>query len=231
MMESLRDWLLARPVNKQSEGGIQRITAWKSDLNQPTPESKRPQSMPRTFKANSRRHRIIFMSNSGRTAVSAQSSVENLSESSGNVVGLTGRIEQAHDQAGLVSDADTEDLFPRKPPMSAGRDRPPVPDLYTCPPPIRDGLVTETSDLQDETVQECLPYLSGAVDPSKGPFDFNPHGLPPLEREKHVAFLHNVLGTLPAAYVGYDASRPWILYWALTGLYLLGQDISQYQER
>lgn len=188
--------------------------------------------MPRTIRATSKRRKIIFMSNIARKDVSAQSSVENLRESNGNVIGgLAGRIEEIHDQGDLVSDEDAEYLFPRKPTMSTVRDRPPVPDLFTSSPPIRDDLVTETSDLQDETVQECLPYLSGTVDPSKGPLDFNPHGLSPLEREKHVAFLHNVLRTLPAAYVGYDASRPWILYWALTGLYLLGDDISQYQER
>ncbi|KAI9825473.1 MAG: CAAX farnesyltransferase (FTase) subunit beta [Thelocarpon impressellum] len=28
-----------------------------------------------------------------------------------------------------------------------------------------------------------------------------------------------------------DASRPWLLYWALTGLFLLGEDVSQYRER
>lgn len=164
--------------------------------------------------------------------MSTQSSVENLSDGSGDVVsGLTGRIEEIRDQGDLVSDEDAEYLFPRKPAMLTTQDRPAVPDLFTSPPPIRDDLITETTILQDETVRECLPHLSGTVDLSKGPFDFNPRGVPPLEREKHTAFLHNVLRTLPAAYVGYDASRPWILYWALTGLYLLGNDISQYRER
>lgn len=188
--------------------------------------------MPRTIRATSKRRKIVFMSNVVSKAASTQSSVENLSEASGDVVGgLTETIEEIRDQGDLVSDEDAEYLFPRKPAMPTARDRPAVPDLFISPPPIRDDLITETTVLQDETVQECLPYLSGTVDLSKGPFDFNPHGLPPVEREKHVAFLHNVLRTLPAAYVGYDASRPWILYWALTGLYLLGDDISQYRER
>lgn len=188
--------------------------------------------MTRTIRATRKRPKVVFMSKIMANALSAQSPVENLSGGSGNVVsGLTGTIEEIHDQGDLVSDEDAEYLFPRKPPMPTARDRPTVPDLFTSPPPIRDDLITETSILQDETVQECLPYLSGTVDPSKGPFDFNAHGLPPLEREKHTAFLHNVLKTLPAAYLGYDASRPWILYWALTGLYLLGIDISQYRER
>ncbi|MCJ1299482.1 CAAX farnesyltransferase (FTase) subunit beta [Hypocenomyce scalaris] len=194
--------------------------------------------MPRTIKAISKRRKIIFMSNIARQTAPTQSSIDKLGEiapneqSSGNVIGaLTGRIEEVTDQDDLISYENAEYLFPRSPTMPAEQDRPPVPDLFTSPPPIRDDLVTETSDLQDETVQECLPYLSGTDDSSKGPFDFNPHGLPPLEREKHTAFLHNALRTLPAAYVGYDASRPWILYWALTGLYLLGDDISQYRER
>lgn len=119
----------------------------------------------------------------------------------------------------------------RVPAMATQAHPPPVPDLFTTLPPIRDALPTESSSVQDRTVQDCLPYLSGTKDPSKSPFDFNAHGLPRLEREKHIAYLHGSLGKLPAGFVGADASRPWLLYWALTGLYLLGEDISQYRDR
>ena len=108
---------------------------------------------------------------------------------------------------------------------------PAVPELFTTLPPIRDVLSTETSSVQNRTVQECLPYLSGTAASSKSPFDFNEHGLPRLEREKHIAYLHGSLGRLPAGFVGADASRPWLLYWALTGLYLLGEDVSRYRDR
>lgn len=105
-----------------------------------------------------------------------------------------------------------------------------VPSLYTDLAPIRDLLTTETSNVQDATVQQCLPFLAGTADPGKLPFDFNGYGVPRLDRENHIAFLHDSLGEFPAGFVGLDASRPWMLYWALTGLSLLGEDVSPYRE-
>lgn len=105
---------------------------------------------------------------------------------------------------------------------------PPIPTLFTSWPPIRDELVTETSESQDETVRECIPFLNGSL----GSFhDHNEHGLPRLARDKHIHFLHGTLEKMPAAFVGFDASRPWIIYWALTALSLLGEDIEPYRER
>lgn len=100
-------------------------------------------------------------------------------------------------------------------------------------PPIRDALKTETSEVQDETVRACLPLLAGgeasvAALPSTS---VDARALPSLQRQKHVAFLQGSLGNLPAGFVAADASRPWMLYWALTGLYLLGEDVSDYRER
>lgn len=106
-----------------------------------------------------------------------------------------------------------------------------IPKLFTTLPPIRDHLETETSILQDETVQECLPLLAGPEDSSRPISDFNAHGLPRLKRTKHVEFLHRSLEELSSRYVGYDASRPWIIYWVLLGLCLLGEDVKPYRER
>lgn len=106
-----------------------------------------------------------------------------------------------------------------------------IPTLFSTLPPIRDHLKSETSVLQDETVQKCLPLLAGKEDSSTSMFNFNPHGVPRLEREKHVKFLHHSLEEMSARYVGYDASRPWIIYWVLLGLCLLGEDVKQYRER
>ena len=131
----------------------------------------------------------------------------------------------------LSSEGDVEDLLPRGSTMAAHTRGPPVPELFTTLPPIRDVLSTETSTLQDRMVQECLPYLLVVEGPSKSPFDFNSHGLPRLDRESHVEYLHGSLGKLPRGFVGADASRPWLLYWALTGLYLLGEDISHYRDQ
>lgn len=108
---------------------------------------------------------------------------------------------------------------------------PPGRTIFTSSPRIRDALETETSKLQDETVENCLPLLNGIGEPSRNPFVFNSNGLPKLEREMHVEFLHQSLGWLSSRYTGFDASRPWILYWALTGLCLLGEDVRPYRER
>lgn len=102
-----------------------------------------------------------------------------------------------------------------------------IPDLYTQPPPVRDALVTETSRVQDKTVDVCLPYLSGD---RSDQFVYNVHGVASLDREKHIRFLHRSLGRLPGGFVAADASRPWFLYWALSGLTLLGEDVSSYRQ-
>lgn len=102
-----------------------------------------------------------------------------------------------------------------------------IPDIYTSLPILRDLLVTGTSVIQAETVQECLPFLSG----SQAGISYNSHGVPHLDRKRHIQFLHKSLGKLPAAYVAADASRPWMFYWALTGLATMGEDVSEYRER
>ncbi len=106
-----------------------------------------------------------------------------------------------------------------------------VPHHFTQPPPIQDGLETETSSAQQETVAECLPFLKRTDDPCRSPFDFNEHGVPRLDRQAHVDFLHQSLEEFPAAFVAVDASRPWMVYWALMGLCLLGEDVTQYRDR
>jgi protein farnesyltransferase subunit beta len=102
-----------------------------------------------------------------------------------------------------------------------------VPDLFTSLPNIRDLLNTETSQVQDETVQECLPFLSG----TQKWVNFNDHGVPHLDRKRHIQFLHKSLRKLPPGYVAADASRPWMFYWALAGLCTMGEDVSEYRER
>ncbi|KAI9814630.1 MAG: CAAX farnesyltransferase (FTase) subunit beta [Pycnora praestabilis] len=129
----------------------------------------------------------------------------------------------------IRSEDDIEFLFPRDRQMPS-QDGPLVPDLFTSLPPIRDLLSTESSKLQDYTIQECRPFLSGTDEPRGSIFDYNEHGIPKLEREKHITFLHGSLGELPAGFVAADASRPWMLYWALTGLCLLGEDVTKYRQ-
>ncbi|KAK4127211.1 terpenoid cyclases/Protein prenyltransferase [Parathielavia appendiculata] len=101
-----------------------------------------------------------------------------------------------------------------------------IPDLFTQLPPVRDVLVTETSQVQDETVELCLPLLSGESEE----LQYNEHGVPPLDRERHVKFLHQCLGQLPGRFVAADASRPWFLYWCLSALTMLGEDVTPYRQ-
>lgn len=101
-----------------------------------------------------------------------------------------------------------------------------VPSLFTASPLIRDALETETLQLQDETIQECLPFLTG-----EGHECRNAHGVPPLYRDRHAKFLHKQLGKLPSMFKSADPSRPWIFYWCLAGLSLLGHDIESYRSR
>ena len=106
--------------------------------------------------------------------------------------------------------------------------RPPnIPSIFTSLPPIRDLLNTETSQIQDRTIQECLPFLCG----TKQGISYNDHGVPHLDRKRHIAFIHKSLRKLPAPYVAADASRPWMFYWALAALSTMGEDISEYRER
>ncbi|KAJ8064484.1 hypothetical protein OCU04_006818 [Sclerotinia nivalis] len=102
-----------------------------------------------------------------------------------------------------------------------------IPDTFTEYPLLQDMLQTQTSHLQDQTIQECLPFLSG----KEAGLTYNPYGVPHLSRKKHIQFLHKQLQKLPSAYVAADASRPWMFYWALAGLSTLGQDISSYREK
>ncbi|KAL8669961.1 MAG: hypothetical protein Q9168_005473 [Polycauliona sp. 1 TL-2023] len=100
--------------------------------------------------------------------------------------------------------------------------------VSTVWPPIRDELETETSASQDKTVEQCLPLLLGYESSAVG------HGQNPLaslDRAKHTKFLHRSLLPLPAGAVGLDASRPWMVYWALTALNILGEDVTPYRER
>lgn len=108
-------------------------------------------------------------------------------------------------------------------------ERPAVPKLFTSLPPIRDSLNTYTSQQQDQVVEDCLPFLAGIADPSKTFFDFSAGGVPRLERDDHVEFLTDALHY--ARFIAYDPSRPWVVYWTLTALSLLGQDVSQYGQR
>lgn len=104
---------------------------------------------------------------------------------------------------------------------------PEIPALFTSQPPIVDELGTHSSSLQQDTIDECMPFLNGTEHAGK----CNQHGVPRLDKTRHVKFLHKQLGRLPPQMAAADPSRPWFFYWSLAALTLLGEDVSPYRER
>ncbi|EME45198.1 hypothetical protein DOTSEDRAFT_108593, partial [Dothistroma septosporum NZE10] len=100
------------------------------------------------------------------------------------------------------------------------------PDTFNL---FHNDISTETSGKQTETAAECLPFLFGKE--ALAGIPTNSHGIPHLNRAKHITFLENGLGDLPAPYVLLDASRPWVFYWCMAGLSFLDEDVSHYKER
>ncbi|CAF9922067.1 CAAX farnesyltransferase (FTase) subunit beta [Imshaugia aleurites] len=98
----------------------------------------------------------------------------------------------------------------------------PVPELFTSLPPIRDPLVTDTSLAQDEILRQCLPFHAGT-------FDRTPQGIPRLNQDEHVDFLSDAIQN--AKHIPYDPLRPWVVYWSLTGLSVLGEDLKRWRDR
>ena len=140
------------------------------------------------------------------------------------------QIQEIGSQSSDILEPEAEQLFPRTLGV-AEEDQPSVPSLFTRLPSICDSLRTSTSLLQDETAQECLLCHAGTNGTSVEFQYFNGHGSPALARHEHIEFLHDSLNKLPAGFVVLDASRTWMIYWALTGLCLLGEDISPYRKR
>ncbi|KAF2744045.1 CaaX farnesyltransferase beta subunit Ram1 [Sporormia fimetaria CBS 119925] len=94
-------------------------------------------------------------------------------------------------------------------------------------PIIVDDLKTETSEVQDETLNVILPFLEG----NPNEFPLNEFGLPHLQRVKHARYLDDALGSYSEHYVALDAARPWVLYWSLQALTALGEGIGAFQTR
>lgn len=103
-----------------------------------------------------------------------------------------------------------------------------IPALFAHPAILQDDLHTKSSEAHEAVMKTCLELLTGKEQPI---IDLNSHGIPHLQRQKHVKFLKGVLGKYPPPYQVMDASRPWLLYWALAGLASLGEDVSYYRRR
>lgn len=84
-------------------------------------------------------------------------------------------------------------------------------------PVIEEELETESSALQLETAEECVPLLKRTFPPS-------------LARADHTRFLMQTIGRLPAGFAVLDASRPWMLYWSLSAFGALGVNLADFRE-
>lgn len=80
-------------------------------------------------------------------------------------------------------------------------------------------VITHSTELLEKTARACEAALSQPT--------------PALEREKHVVFLEEfgLKDLLPRGFVSLDASRPWMMYWVLCALKMLGQDITPHRQR
>jgi len=89
-----------------------------------------------------------------------------------------------------------------------------------------DGVTTRTSVDQSEVEQEVLKF--NRIYKLHPEYRF---GIK-LKREKHIKYLMNGLRGLGSGYSSLDASRPWLIYWIVHSLSLLGHSIDDdLQER
>lgn len=104
-----------------------------------------------------------------------------------------------------------------------------TPPWERCDPIIPEdpAASTESSELQQETAEECLPLLLG----KQRLAEMGENGLPKLGRKKHAVFLRLFLGRLPPGFTILDASRPWMLYWCTMGLSSVEEDTSLLSQR
>lgn len=99
--------------------------------------------------------------------------------------------------------------------------------LFCDLPLLHDELQTKSSRAQDEVAELCRKYMTGEeveID------ELNSYGIPTLQRSKHIKFMRKNLKTYPEQYQAADASRPWMIYWALAGLAHIGEDVSSYRD-
>ncbi|KNG45906.1 CaaX farnesyltransferase beta subunit Ram1 [Stemphylium lycopersici] len=129
------------------------------------------------------------------------------------------RIEELSDEA---LDSDYEDMG-----TATTEEQANIAYLESIRIPIRDRLITETTEAEDETARVILPYLEG----NPNGYTLNDFGIPKLQRDRHAAMLKKIIGDYPAQAAAMDAARPWIVYWALQSMTALGIDISSYQKR
>ena len=80
-------------------------------------------------------------------------------------------------------------------------------------------VITPSTEILEKTYRACEPFLSQPT--------------PPLAKELHASYLTKLglMAKFPRAFVSLDASRPWMMYWVLCALKILGEDISPHRDR
>jgi protein farnesyltransferase subunit beta len=80
-------------------------------------------------------------------------------------------------------------------------------------------VITRSTELLEQTAGVCQPFLAQPT--------------PPLDKDRHVTFLTHLglVPQLPRPFVALDASRPWMMYWTLCALKILGEDITPHRQR
>lgn len=82
----------------------------------------------------------------------------------------------------------------------------------------------EEAQVEDDIHDALRAYLANEED---GTNDLPPPRIA-LQRSIHVKFLNKILHKpLPGAYVGFDATRPWLMYWSFHTFTLLGEPIDK----
>lgn len=106
------------------------------------------------------------------------------------------------------------------------------------PTPL-DGVESPTSDEQVEaesSISALLhPYQKAALTSSSSSSPSSDAVLPsasampvpPLNKTLHMAFLRKVLDPLPSAYVGFDTTRCWLIFWVAHSYYLMGTELPE----
>lgn len=83
-----------------------------------------------------------------------------------------------------------------------------------------DGFPTATSQEQRDVEMEVLRMYGRILNSP----NFEPESSIAINREAHIEFLsRGLVEPLKASYVSLEASRPWIAFWILHGLDLMGQ--------
>mmetsp|Transcript_2720 Transcript_2720/g.7117 ORF Transcript_2720/g.7117 Transcript_2720/m.7117 type:complete len:439 (-) Transcript_2720:283-1599(-) len=92
---------------------------------------------------------------------------------------------------------------------------------YTSEPP---PVLTATTREQQVVEERCLKLFLAHLDADGASVC---RSAVPFDREKHIAYLLKGLEQLPSGFQALDASRPWLCYWIVHALDLLGHKLPE----